>query len=172
MRTVDRLLVALVLCAGCGSEPRETPAPEDDSSTAAAGRSVEAEAEALYAQAARALQAERWTDAIEHLRAGIAIGPYNESAHYMLGSLLVQHAPPEEVVSHYAAAVATDPKPQSSHYFWALALEKSGDVEGAIVGLLQGIDLVVGAGHHMSTGLLYAALAQVLRCRAWSSIRR
>jgi tetratricopeptide (TPR) repeat protein len=102
----------------------------------------------LY-QKVRALRAEqRWPEAIAALEEAIRIGPYNEDAHYLLGTLMEQHAPPDEMVRYWQAAVATDPKPQTAYYYWAVGLERGGDLDGAIAQLRQALE--VDPAHEMS----------------------
>lgn len=102
----------------------------------------------LY-QRLRTLRTEqRWPEAIATLEEAIRIGSYNEDAHYLLGNLMEQHAPPEEMVRYWQAAVATDPKPQTAYYFWAVGLERGGDLDGAIAQLQQALE--VDPAHEMS----------------------
>lgn len=102
----------------------------------------------LY-QRVRQLRAEqRWPEAIAALEQAIRIGPYNEDAHYLLGNLMEQHAPPAEMVRYWQAAVATDPKPQTAYYFWAVGLERGGDPDGAVAQLRAALE--VDPAHEMS----------------------
>lgn len=97
----------------------------------------------------RTLRAEqRWPEAIATLEEAIRIGPYNEDAHYLLGSLMEAHAPPDEMIRYWQAAVETDPKPQTAHYFWAVGLERAGDRAGAVAQLRAALQ--VDPAHEMS----------------------
>ncbi|MFN8644794.1 MAG: tetratricopeptide repeat protein, partial [Candidatus Binatia bacterium] len=123
-----------------GAAPAPAPASAATPGGASAGE--------LYKRV-RALRAEqRWPEAITTLQEAVRIGPYNEDAHYLLGNLMEQHAPPEEMVRYWQAAVATDPKPQTAYYFWAVGLERSGDVEGAVAQLRAALE--VDPAHEMS----------------------
>ncbi|MBX3024008.1 tetratricopeptide repeat protein [bacterium] len=102
----------------------------------------------LYKRVRQLRGEERWAEAIATLEEAIRIGPYNEDAHYLLGSLMEQHAPPEEMVRYWQAAVATDPKPQTAYYFWAVGLERGGDLDGAVAQLRAALE--VDPAHEMS----------------------
>ncbi len=135
-----RPLVSAVLLLAFTSAALAAPAP---SATPDAAR-----AQALYREV-RTLRAEqRWAEAIAALQEAIRVGPYNEDAHYLLGSLMEQHATPEAMIAYWSAAVATDPKPQTAHYFWAIGLERTGDLDAAIARLQ--VALEVDPAHEMS----------------------
>ena len=86
----------------------------------------------LFNRANVAIEAKQWRDAAKLLKEAIANGPYHEGARYSLGHILLTHHTPDEVVTYYQQTVGSDPKPQTSYYFWAQALAKAGDDEGAL----------------------------------------
>lgn len=133
-------LVPAVLLLVFTSAALAAPAP---SATPDAAR-----AQALYREVRELRGQQRWAEAIATLQEAIRVGPYNEDAHYLLGSLMEQHATPQEMIAYWSAEVATDPKPQTAHYFWAIGLERSGDLDGAIARLR--VALEVDPAHEMS----------------------
>jgi tetratricopeptide (TPR) repeat protein len=117
-------------------------------SSAAAPRPDGEQAKAHY-DLSRAMREEgRWSEAIEHLKKGIAVGPYNEGARYLLGRLMIEHGQPDETIAYYEEMVASDPKPQTSYYFWARALAEKGLLDEAIGKLREALD--VDPAHEMS----------------------
>jgi tetratricopeptide (TPR) repeat protein len=82
------------------------------------------------------------------LQAVVRLGPYDEGTRYYLGSFMETHATAEEMIAYYAAAAAADPKPQTSLYFWAVGLERAGDLDGAIAKLREALE--VDPAHEMS----------------------
>jgi tetratricopeptide (TPR) repeat protein len=102
----------------------------------------------LYQRMREMRAQQRWPEAIAALQEAIRVGPYDENAHYLLGNLMEQHAPPEEMVAYWREAVATDPKPQTAHYFWAVGLERGGDLDGAVARLQAALE--VDPAHEMS----------------------
>jgi tetratricopeptide (TPR) repeat protein len=90
----------------------------------------------------------RWSEAIEHLKKAIALGPYDEAARYTLGRLMIEHGRPDETIAYYREALASDPKPQTSYYFWGRALAERGSIDQAIDKFRQALD--VDPAHEMS----------------------
>jgi tetratricopeptide (TPR) repeat protein len=117
----------------------------------AVGRSADASARspAELARQARELSGQgRQREAISMLEQAMRTGPYDEGARYLLGELMEKHAPPGEMVAFWSQAVASDPKPQTSHYFWAVGLERQGNLDGALKELA--IACEVDPAHEMS----------------------
>jgi tetratricopeptide (TPR) repeat protein len=90
----------------------------------------------------------RWAEAIEQLEKGIEIGPYNESARYSVGNLMLEHGEPDAIIDYFSKSAASDPKPQTSHYFWGRALAKKGDADGAIRQFQKALE--IDPAHEMS----------------------
>jgi tetratricopeptide (TPR) repeat protein len=155
------VVLSLFLVPGCEATVEAEQSPAE----------AIARAEELYAEALHAMQAEDWRKAASLFKQGIAVGPYHEAARYTLGSLLLAHEPAADVVRYYRETVEHDPKPQTSQYFWARALAKSGDVEGAIDRYRRAI--AIDSAHELSElgwgsvmeeqGKLEAALAHYER---------
>lgn len=102
----------------------------------------------LYAESRELRRQGRWAEAIAKLREAVRIGRYDEDARYLLGSLMEQHAPPREMEEYWRNQAGRDAKPQTSLYFWAVALERQGDLEAAYRKLGEALE--VDPAHEMS----------------------
>jgi tetratricopeptide (TPR) repeat protein len=119
------------------------------SARAGVGRGLDPRAADAHIRAFRQARSEgRWLDAIRELKEAIRLGPYEENRRYILGSLMSEHADPDEMLAYWTAEVDRDPKPQTAHYFRAMALERKGDFEGAIGALRQALE--IDPAHEMS----------------------
>jgi tetratricopeptide (TPR) repeat protein len=115
----------------------------------AATSGIDPRAADAHVRAFRQARAEgRWADAIRELQEAVRLGPYEENRRYILGSLMSEHTDPDEMLAYWTAEAERDPKPQTAHYFRALALERKGDLEGALHALRQA--LAVDPAHEMS----------------------
>ena len=119
-----------------GVSPAAAPRPDRDQAS-------------THYELSRAMRKEgRWSEAIEHLKKAIAMGPYNEGARYLLGRLMIEHGQPDETIAYYEETLRSDPKPQTSHYFWARALAEKGLFDEAIGKFREALD--IDPAHEMS----------------------
>ena len=79
--------------------------------------------------------------AVAGLQRAVRETPYDEGLHYFLGETMQRHATPLAMIEFFSTEAARDQKPQTSHYFWALGLERSGDLPGAIDHLQRALEL-------------------------------
>ena len=105
-------------------------------------------AQDLYRKSRELRHQGNWSEAIAALQEAIRIGPYDEGQRYTLGGLMEAHATPAEMVLYYAGDVKSDPKPQTSHYFWAVGLEREGNLDAAIEQLQAALQ--IDPAHEMS----------------------
>jgi tetratricopeptide (TPR) repeat protein len=102
----------------------------------------------LRAQARTDRTAGRWNEAIAEMQEVIRIGPYDEGDRYALGELMEQRATPQAMATYWSGMVASDPKPQTSLYFWAIALLRQNDLDGAEAKLREALQ--TDPAHEMS----------------------
>lgn len=121
--------------------PAEAGAAAPASSDAARARELWARSRSLRREA-------RYQEAIATLREAIEVGPYDEGSRYELGNLMEAHAAPSEMVEYWSSARSQDPKPQTSLYFWAVGLQRQGDVSGALAKLAEALE--VDPAHEIS----------------------
>jgi tetratricopeptide (TPR) repeat protein len=115
----------------------------------AAAQRPDAEQASVHYELSKTMRREgRWSEAIEHLKKAIALGPYNEGARYTLGRLMIEHGRPEEAIAYYRETLASDPKPQTSYYFWGRALAEQGLADRAIDKFREALD--IDPAHEMS----------------------
>lgn len=75
------------------------------------------------------------------LQRALASNPYDENERYRLGGWMERHATPEATIAYYRAEGGRDPKPQTSLFYWAVGLERSGQVDAAIGKLGQALEV-------------------------------
>lgn len=98
---------------------------------------------------ARSLRSQgRFDEAIAVLQRAVREAPYDENLHYLLGQMMERHASPDAMVEFFSEEVRRDQKPQTSQYFWAVGLERKGDVEGALAHLRKALE--IDPAHEMS----------------------
>lgn len=139
---------------------REAGRPADAARATAGAGAVEdpaTRARQLLTQARTDRAAGRWAEAIAAMQEAVRIGPYDEGTRYALGELMEQRSTPEAMATYWSGMVASDPKPQTSLYFWAIALMRQGDLDGAEAKLREA--LRADPGHEMSE-LRYCGLLE------------
>jgi tetratricopeptide (TPR) repeat protein len=139
---------------------REAGRPADAARATAGAGAVEdpaTRARQLLTQARADRAAGRWAEAIAAMQEAVRVGAYDEGTRYALGELMEQRATPEAMATYWSGMVASDPKPQTSLYFWAIALTRKGDLDGAAAKL--GEALRADPGHEMSE-LRYCGLLE------------
>lgn len=139
---------------------REAGRPADAARATAGAGAVEdpaTRARQLLTQARADRAAGRWAEAIAAMQEAVRVGAYDEGTRYALGELMEQRATPEAMATYWSGMVASDPKPQTSLYFWAIALTRQGDLDGAAAKL--GEALRADPGHEMSE-LRYCGLLE------------
>lgn len=115
----------------------------------------------VWAQQAR--QQGRFAQAIAILKRAVDEAPYDETARYTLGELLLEHAPPQDALDYFNASIVHDEKPQTSHYFMAMAYTKQGQDDRAATEFQQA--LTIDPAHELSQrswGLLLERRGQLV----------
>ena len=98
---------------------------------------------------ARSLRSQGKTaEAVSVLQRAVREGPYDENLHYMPGHMMERDASPDAMIAFFSQEVGRDRKPQTSQYFWAVGLERKGDVEGALAHLRRALE--IDPAHEMS----------------------
>ena len=90
-----------------------------------------ANAFALISLARRLLDRARHAQAIEALRAAVALEDDNAQAKFLLGRALLESGAPSEAVDYIRAALVLEPDAIGRRFFLTSALERSGDMEAA-----------------------------------------